>query len=180
MGYSNSSGRIRSTSRRLVEAVGLRCLCSKPHAAVSAVVVRGPQPWNMAKAIAEILTLDDEQVLTVDSTEPDYSLDLLKALRRKHADATIKQVKKYHDQLGHPSNARLMKALKDTGVTDVELYPGVCLRGVLEEAAPTCTPSRFIADGKGFQRYCGHGHILREGRTQEAQGVGIDGRAHTI
>ena len=119
MGYSNTSLRIRSTSRRLAEEVGLRCLCSKPHAAASAVAVRGPQPWNMAKAIAEILSLDDEQVVTVDATEPDYSLDLLKALRKKHADATIKQVKKYHDQLGHPSNARLMKALKDTGATDL-------------------------------------------------------------
>ena len=73
----------------------------------------------MAKAIAEILSFDDEQVLTVDATDPDYNLDLLKALRKKHADATIKQVKKYHDQLGHPSNARLMKALKDTGATDL-------------------------------------------------------------
>ena len=42
MGYSNSSVRVRSASRRLVEEVGLRCLCSKPHAAVSAVAVRGP------------------------------------------------------------------------------------------------------------------------------------------
>ena len=72
MGCSNSSVRIRSTSRRLVEEVGLRCLCSKPHAAASAVAVRGPQLWNMAKAIAEILSLDDEQIWTVDATEPDY------------------------------------------------------------------------------------------------------------
>ena len=38
-------------------------------------------------------------------------------MRKKHADVTIKQVKKYHDQLGHPSNIKLVAALKDTGAT---------------------------------------------------------------
>ena len=80
------------------------------------MATRGPQPWNMAKAIADILMISDD-ALAVDAADQDYNLDLLKALRRKHADATIKQVKKYHEQLGHPSNAKLVNALKDTGAT---------------------------------------------------------------
>ncbi len=68
----------------------------------------------MAKAIADILMMGDE-AMVVDAADQDYNLDLLKALRRKHADATIKQVKKYHERLGHLSNLKLVNALKDTG-----------------------------------------------------------------
>ncbi len=89
----------------------MRRLLAKPHAAASALATQGPQRWNMAKAIAEILTLGDEKMLATDSAEVEYSLDLLKVLRKRHADATIKPVMKHRDQLGHPSKARLMTTL---------------------------------------------------------------------
>ena len=117
MGYSDTTMKVRTTSRRLAEAICLKCICPNPHAGSMLAPVRGPQPWNMAKAIADILMISEEQAMVVDAADPEYNLDLLKALRKKHADVTIKQVKKYHDQLGHPSNIKLMAALKDIGAT---------------------------------------------------------------
>ncbi len=76
--------------------------------------MRSAQPWNVAKTIADIL-MRTEETMAVDAHEVDKSADLLKSSRNMQGDVVIRQVKKLHDQPGHPSNAKLVGALRDIG-----------------------------------------------------------------
>ena len=121
LGYSNGSVRIRSTRQDFAAKLGRTCTCHQPHVEPGGSVQRYSQPWEFAKAVADLLVVDDggdADILAVDSCDADKVPDLLKGLRKKHSDVIIRQVKRLHEQLGHPSNAKLVNALRDSGATN--------------------------------------------------------------
>ena len=74
-------------------------------------------PRHMAKAIAEIMAIPDgeHETFPVETQDPNLEADLLKAQR--FPDVVIQQVKKMHDQLGHPNNRKLAQAMKGAGAS---------------------------------------------------------------
>ncbi len=86
-------------------------------------IARAPQPWGMAKAIADILAALEE-TFAVDAQQVHRSMDLLKATCKTHSDVVIRQVKNLCDQLGHPSNAKLANALRLASSGSTRSGPG--------------------------------------------------------
>ena len=146
LGYSNGTVRIRSTRQDFAAKLGRTCSCHQPHVEPGGLVQKHSQPWEFAKAVSDLLVTEDggdAVVLAVDSQDADKVPDLLKGLRKKHSDVIIRQVKRLHEQLGHPSNAKLVNALRDSGATAAVM----AMRVLLEAAAPEVCACCGVGDG---------------------------------
>ncbi|CAK0791252.1 unnamed protein product [Prorocentrum cordatum] len=115
--------RLQSANKELVHHVNMKCSCTEEHGALRGKLAQQAQnyPRPMARRMAYLVAYqgmadDIEDINTAEEVSKDIDAigytDVMQELMKRFNVSTIREVKRAHISLGHPSNAALATAMK--------------------------------------------------------------------